>query len=310
MNMGRKTQYHIDLDELHRLYVDEGWSTVQIAKQYDIYFADGKPNAPAVQRMLDRANISQRNKSVAQKMALEMGTAQHPTEGRERTVQERVKIGASISEGYKELTDAQKKKRTRGLRDFWNDKDKTEEQIETRRKIGAKLKLTTLEGTLLEKAIANHLTGLGYTVDIHVKECFGNTNLEADIIVSGGKKGHKISAIIEIDGPRHYDATFMNKGIAKLAETITADNKKNGMVLNMSGVWMIRILYDFGGEVTYIRATLEKIHQIFEYIKEKSKEGNVKPQDRLITLDMGLVLRGKSCRDNDGYRKAVKMLSK
>jgi len=73
-------------------------------------------------------------------------------------------------------------------------------------------------------------------------------------------------------------------------------------------VWMVRILYPFSGkEVTYVKATLEKLHQILEYIKTRNRSREtLKPQDRFIALDLGLVCTGKAVTDNPTFRQAVK----
>jgi hypothetical protein len=298
-------KYHIDVKELHRLYVEEGFSTVAIAKQYNIYFEDGKPNAPAVQRMLSRANIGQRSKSQAQKLALDTGTAAHPTQGKPRPLDTRLAIGAGVAEEFKRLTKEEKQKRLEGLKKFWSDEDNKEEQEATRYKIGSQLRKAAVEGSYLERAIYKFLIQQGYRVEVHKKDgVFGNADLEADLVVTG--KG--ISLVLEVDGFRHFKKS-PNKGIAELAQIIQADQKKNGIVLAMKNVWLVRILYDFGSEITYVQATLQKVHEILAYIK-KMKGQELKPKDRFIPLDMGLVLHGKSLTDNPDFKRAIALLKK
>jgi len=99
----------------------------------------------------------------------------------------------------------------------------------------------------------------------------------------------------------------MNRTPVELAQTIQTDQKKNGLVLSKKGVFMVRILYDFGKEVAYVLATLEKIHEVFEYIRQISKK-QLTARDRFVVLDMGLVLNGKALTDNDVYRAALKIL--
>jgi hypothetical protein len=144
-------------------------------------------------------------------------------------------------------------------------------------------------------------------VQIHVKGgVFGNTGLEADMVITG--KG--VSVVVEIDGATHYNPKFLNKGIESLINTIKADNRKNRLALSIKGVWMVRILYDFGNEVTYVQATLQKLYEILEYIQKMNKLGQeLTPKERLVMLDMGSVIRGRSLLDNPGYKKAIKAIT-
>jgi len=303
--MGRKADFVIDPQELHRMYIEEGMSTVAIAKQFKLKQPNGAWDAPRIQRLLNKYNINTRSKSEAQALALETGTAEHPTEGRERTVLEKAKMGVAALDRYANMSDAQKKEVTKGLRGFWTDDKKKDQQEATREKIGSQLRKAVVEGTYLEKAIAKFLIQQGYKVDLHVSEFLGTT-LEADMVVSG----NGVSMVLEIDGPRHWQGAAMGQDPIKLVEVIKADQKKNGLVLGLKGVWMVRILYPFSGkEVTYVKATLEKLHQILEHIRTMNRTGQtLKPQDRFIALDLGLVCSGKAVTNNPTFRQAMKIL--
>ena len=305
--MGRQQTFEIDPKELWRLYNDEGMPTVAIARQYNLYQKNGSIDAPKIQRLLKKYNFNTRNKSQAQSLALETGSASHPTEGRERTVNEKAKMGAAALDRYAHLTDEQKKEVTKGLKEFWTDKDNKEQQETTRTKIGAQLRKAVVEGTKLEKSIAKFLIQQGYNVELHVSEFLGTT-LEADMVVSG--KG--VSMVLEIDGPRHWQGLAMGKDPLKLVEVIKADQKKNGLVLGLKGVCMVRILYPYAGsEVTYVKATLEKLLQILEHIKAMNKTGQeLKPQDRFVALDVGLVCSGKAVTENPTWRHAMRIMKK
>jgi hypothetical protein len=193
---------------------------------YNILFANGKPNAPFVQRLLESNNIPLRNKSTAQKLALDNGVIEHPTAGKPRSDKEKIAIGTSMVKSYKHATKEQKAKRTRGVKDFWTKEENKEKQIAARKKIGDQLQKTIQEGTYLEKSIARFLIQRGYSVQMHASGgVFGNAGLEADMVVTG--KG--VSVCLEIDGKKHFDL-FLDKGMDKLIDTIRADNKKNKIV--------------------------------------------------------------------------------
>jgi len=304
MAQTKRTKFNILPDDLYDLYVVNELSTVQIAKHYGLYFQDGKPNAPLVQRALDRYNIPQRSKSTAQRLALEKGTAVHPTEGTERPIETKLKIGQNVSKAFKELTPEQQMTRMEGVNEFWQDPNNKKRQKETRSKIGEALKQAIANGTHLEQAICSKLKESGYKVESHVKRIFGNSQLEADIVVTTNFG----TIFLEIDGPRHYKC-FIDNDVAKLAERIRTDYEKNGLVLQRPNTWMIRILYPYGKEILYVMSTLSKIKDIFEYIKS-CKTKKVAPKDRLIILDMMQVMEQKSCIDNDEYRAAIKILKK
>jgi len=115
-----------------------------------------------------------------------------------------------------------------------------------------------------------------------------------------------VVVVTELDGPRHW-GKFMDRTPTDLAQTIRADYKKNGLVLSKKGVFMVRVLYNFGNEVAYVLATLEKIYEVFEYIRQISKT-QLTPSDRLIVLDMKQVLEGKQSTDNPMWKAAMKLL--
>jgi len=301
----RNRKYDIDPVELHRLYVDQGLGTPEIAKQLGWYQNDGiTPNAPAVQRCIERMNLPMRNKKQAQRLALETGTATHPTSGRNRTLKERTNISASLAENYKHLSEEDKEKRVKGVKEFWSRKDNIEKQEAARQKTGDQLRRTIQEGTFLEKSVAKFLIQRGYSVEMHAKNILEDPSLECDMFV----KGKGIVACVELDGPRHW-GKFMNRTPDDLAQTIQTDMRKNGLVLSKRGVFMIRILYDFGKEIAYVRATLEKVHAVFEYIREIS-QSQPSAKDRLIILDMGVVLKNKSLLENSIWNAAMKILRK
>jgi len=300
--MPRPPTWDIDPVELHRLYCIEKFSTTEIARQYNLYQPNGAVDSPKVQRALERLNIPIRNKSDAQRLSLEQGFSKPPVQGRARTIEERMKTGATLVESYKKSSDEEKKKRTRGVREFWTNKDNWKKQTETRRKIGDQLQKTIQEGTFLEKSIAKFLIQQGYSVDMHAKGILEDPSLECDMLV----KGKGVVVCVELDGNRHW-GKFMNRTAADLAHTIQVDMRKNGLVLSHRGVFMLRILYDFGNDLTYVRATLEKVHEVFEYIREMSNT-QLSSKDRLIVLDMGLVLQNKSLRENNMWKAALKIL--
>ena len=305
--MGRTVAHDIPVKDLQYAYTTEGKSTVQIAREYGIFFADGRPNHSAVQRMLKRYGIQTRDKSLAQVVALELGTAEHPTEGKARTDEEKLKIGKTLIENFDKLDEKEKERRTKGVKEFWANKDNKEKHIEVRARIGQQLKKAVAEGTFLEKTLVKNLSDWGYRVEVHSSGGFlSGTGLEADLVIWG--KG--INVVMEVDGPHHYSTKFMNKGVEKLAQTIHTDMKKNGQILKNDNVWMVRMLYPYGNETTYVTIALQKLHEVLEYIRQKQKLGKVSVTERFIVVDIQKIVTGKSCTDNPGFKKALALLKK
>ncbi len=70
-----------------KLYNDENQSTYEIAKQLDTY-----PNK--IRRTLIKHGYELKDKSSAQKTALASGRSSHPTKGKTRSQQEKIKISS------------------------------------------------------------------------------------------------------------------------------------------------------------------------------------------------------------------------
>jgi len=298
-------RYFADPNELHQMYVVEKMSTVEIAQRMGWYHANGSPNAMAVYRLLEKHNLPIRNKSDAMKISLEKGVSEHPTEGKVMKASTRLKIGAAASRGFEMMSSEKKAERLKGMRQFWSEDGDKEKQDKIRQKIGSQLRKAINEGTVLEKSIAKFLMQQGYKIEMHVDKFLG-TNLEADMVI----KGKGIVVVLEVDGPRHVKC-FIDKGQAgreKLAQTIKTDQKKNRLVLGKPGVFMIRILYPYAKEITYVRATLEKLHEVLEHLQQLSKIPDLPTKSRIIYIDMKKVITGISSTDNPDWRAAMKIL--
>ena len=306
--MSRKPKYDIDPVELHRLYIDEQFSTVQIARQLGLFQRNGTADAPKIQRALLRYNIPIRSKSEAQTRSLKQGFSKHPTQGRTRTLSERLSIGVAVKDEYRLLSDDKKKQRAKHLREFWNNKDNQKAQQEVRRKIGEQLKKSVREGTYLERSIAKFLIQQGYSVVLHAKHILDDPSLECDMLVTGVGKNQGVTLVIEVDGGRHYQK-WMNNTPHQLAEIIKADNRKNGLVISKPGnTFMLRILYPYGKDLVCVRAVLDRLNEILGYIKKVSTS-SLSAKDRFIALDMKQCIEGKPVTDNPHWKAAMKILA-
>ena len=206
-----------------KMYVDGDMSTYQIAEKFNTY-----PNK--IRRILTKNGISLKSHSQAQKAALKNGRAKHPTSGRKRTKEERVKISSSVHGYWENMPEQERAKRVDDARDRWNSmSEKKRSEICAAAIRG--IQLASKEGSKLEKYIREQLTKSGYVIEYHKKGIVPNANLEVDIYLP------EIGTAIEIDGPSHFLPIW---GEDALSKTIKSDNEKNGL-LRYHGVMVLRV---------------------------------------------------------------------
>ncbi len=295
----------ITKDELHDLYVNQRKSTPLIAREFGLYMANCKdskgnpmPDAPRIQRYLGKFGIRQRTQSEAMQNALEQGMAAHPTLGKSRTLAERLRQSSSLQEYYSSLSPSQKARKMKGLRKFWDDNSEGVKAV--RAKIGASLRKAVAEGTYIEKEVCKMLSEAGMAVKPHARGIFGNTELEADILVND-------RIIVEIDGPRHFRRFPNNQGtIEQLSVIIQTDNRKNAIVVSHPNAWIIRVLYPYHTELCYVHPLLQRVKLAIDTIQKITD--TVSPQKRIVIIDMKKIIEGISCYDNEDYKQASKII--
>tara|TARA_A100001515_G_scaffold136072_2_gene127485 strand:+ start:7256 stop:8020 length:765 start_codon:yes stop_codon:yes gene_type:complete len=204
------------------MYNKENKSTYEIAKVLNTY-----PNK--IRRTLIKHGQKLKDKSEAQKTALAEGRSSHPTMGRKRSKDERVKISSSLVDYWGEMTEKERKRRSKIAKKNWN--SMTSEQKETMRSKGiAAIQLAATNGSKLEQFVKNSLSKHGYSCESHVM-IIPSENLEIDLYV------RDLKTIIEVDGPSHFLPIW---GEEKLQKQINADLRKSGTLLS-KGYVVIRI---------------------------------------------------------------------
>jgi very-short-patch-repair endonuclease len=209
--------------EIIRLYTEESKSTYEIAEAMSTY-----PNK--IRRTLIKHGIKIKSKSEAQKNALKSGKAKIPTQGKKRTLQERVKISNGLQTRWENISDADYKKHVKKARDRWNSMSTQEKNNMSQSAIQA-IQKAGKEGSKLERYIREELSQYGFNVEYHKKNIIPNENLEIDMYLPD------IGAIIEVDGPSHFLPIW---GEDKLRKQIKADENKTGLILS-KGLMIIRI---------------------------------------------------------------------
>ena len=252
------------------MYVHQKKSTYQIAKTLGTY-------PQRVLRALNFLGIERRNYSDAQKVALESGTATHPTEGKRLSEEHKNNIGSSRAEAYNNMTEEQKQRISQLSKENWK-KLGPEKQAEIRGLALEQVRRASKEGSKTERFVMEGLRDQGYQVEFHKSELAPGSNLEVNIFIP------EIRTAIEIDGPQHFEPIW---GEEKLKKQQEADVAKQGILIS-HGYKILRVRQiDKSISNTKMRTLLECIMQ------EVSAIQNGDQQDSLIEIE---VKDGKAVR--------------
>lgn len=209
-------------DKVAKMYNEQNKSTYEIAKDLNTY-----PNK--IRRTLKKLGHELKDKSEAQKTALASGRSSHPTEGKKRTMDERVKISSSLVDYWNEMTEKEKSRRSKIAKKNWQ--NMTAEQKEAMRSKGiAAIQNAATEGSKLEKFFEERIMGAGFSVRMH-EVIIPAENLEIDLYIPD------LKTIIEVDGPSHFLPIW---GEEKLQKQLNADLRKSGSLLS-KGYAVIRV---------------------------------------------------------------------
>lgn len=208
---------------IHQMYTVENKSFKDIADVVGTY-------SNKIRRDAKRFEIAIRDKSEAQKNALQTGKHKHPTKGSQRSEQTKNKIGASVMTSWDELTQAELEHRKNIAKNNWSNlsddqKEYIKQQANTAVRNAGKV------GSKLEKFLFNNLLADGYKVDFHKEQFLLNTKLQIDIFLP------ELNVAIEVDGPSHFLPVW---GQDTLDKNIKYDNKKTGLILG-KGFVLIRV---------------------------------------------------------------------
>lgn len=208
---------------IKNLYEKERKSFAQIADTLQTY-------ANKIRRDAKKFKINIRDKSLAQKNALNTGTHKHPTKGQTRSDKTKEKIGLGVLKNWENLSDAEIEVRKEAARKRWDSlsNDERTNMIELANKA---VRDSSKTGSKLEKYLLNQLLSAGYKVEFHKEQNLLNTKLQIDIYVP------QLNTAIEVDGPSHFLPVWGND---TLKRNIKYDNKKTGLILG-KGCVLIRI---------------------------------------------------------------------
>jgi len=204
-------------------YTNQKNSFADIAHKFNTY-------ANKIRRDAIKYGINIRDKSEAQKNALDTGKTKHPTKGTKRPEEIKQKIGASVMDSWDNLSDQELNERKQKAKENWDKlSDVAKENILREANIAvreASKKGSKLELFLLEKLLAD-----GYVVEFHKEQNLLNTKLQIDLFLP------KLNLAVEVDGPSHFEPVWGNDVLTKNKKY---DNKKTGLILG-KGLSLIRI---------------------------------------------------------------------
>jgi very-short-patch-repair endonuclease len=206
------------------LKYNAGASLHEIAAQYNTY-----PNK--ILRLLKKIGVTIRGKGEAQSIAFKKGRKTHPTAGKKRTSEDRLKISETLEKYYEQMPQAGYNKIVSRAKKQWKKIPKEIKEMMQKRSAESNRKAAK-EGSAVEKHVKIFLEENGFVVDFHKKGLL-HTELEVDLYLP------KESVAIEIDGPSHYEPIY---GEDHLQKRIKYDTEKNGILLSL-GLVLIRVKY-------------------------------------------------------------------
>ena len=233
-----------------KMYNKENLSTYEIAKSLETY-----PNK--IRRTLKKHGYELKDKSQAQKTALASGRSSHPTQGKQRSQKEKIKISSSLVTYWDDMNEKERKRRSKIAKNNW--KKMSNEQKEKMRSKGiAAIQLAATNGSKLEQFFQERLQDAGYSVEMH-KVIIPAENLEIDLYLKD------LKTIIEVDGPSHFYPIW---GEDKLQKQINADLRKSGALLS-KGFIVIRIKSEGQESLSKREELISRVLEHLSKIKNK-----------------------------------------
>jgi len=253
-----KEYYDIEYEEKKRSIRD-------IANEFGVY-----PNK--IRRELIAMGYKMRTKSEAQTNAIAAGRHEHPTKGKKRSEELKIRISENVAKSWESIDELEREKRAESAKSQW--KNMSYEEKVLFRKAGAEaVRETTKTGSKLERFLRDNLIDLGYDVEFHRDALIPNEKLQMDLFLP------EIKVAIEIDGPSHFLPIW---GESTLIKTIEADKKKNSLLIT-HGYVVIR--------VRNVMKTISEINKrdLLKNVVDEIKKIEQKFPDlhnRIVTIDL------------------------
>lgn len=232
-----------------------------IATDYNTY-----PNK--VRRDAIKFKIKIRDKSEAQKNALESGKIDHPTKGKQRSENTKQKIGLSVLHSWENMDSKTLEDRKLKAKNNWENKS-DDEKHDILRKANMAVRETSKTGSKLEKFLFKQLLSSGFVVDFHKEHSILNTKLQIDLFLP------QYNIAIEVDGPSHFEPVWGNEALKRNKKY---DNKKTGLILG-KGLYLIRIKQSQDFSKSRALLIFQQLQQTITDITNKNTSNN-----KIITI--------------------------
>jgi very-short-patch-repair endonuclease len=226
-------------------------------------------NHNKVRRDAQKLGIKSRDKSQAQKVALEAGRSEHPSEGKERSEETKAKISESMGEAWDNVSDAERRRRADLAKKQWEEMPEDKKALMRKNNIAA-IQETSKTGSQFEKYLAEGLTKAGYTVLCHREHLLKNGNLHLDLFLPS------LKIVVEVDGPSHSKNVWGSQALKRTKQT---DRQKDALVL-LEGLVLIRVAQTQRISQRFMRRKLESLLETIDEVRTKFPE----PEERLIRI--------------------------
>lgn len=237
-------------NKIINMYENENKSTYEIADEFDTY-----PNK--IRRILLKHGCELKDKSTAQKNALDRGITEHPTKGKKRSEKTKLKISESQAKVWKGLSEEEKLQRSLIGKESWNKKSPEEKAIFLQ-KAGDAIRHAARTGSKMEKFLLEALISEDFKVEFHKTHWLQNSELEIDLFLPD------IRTVIEVDGPSHFAPVW---GYENLARNKLSDMQKDGLVLRQ-GMVMVRVKQTKRLSQKYMRDVLDQLLNLLNKISK------------------------------------------
>ena len=214
--------------------------------------------ANKIRRDAIKFKISIRDKSEAQKNALQTGKHNHPTKGKKRSEDTKQKIGESVLKSWENLSEDELDKRKLKAKKNW-DSLTTDEKKYMQQRANQAVRVSSKEGSKLEKFIMKELINDGYKIKFHHEQALANTRLQIYILIPS------MNVAIEVDGPSHFAPVW---GDDSLKKNIKYDQKKTGLILG-KGLVLIRVKQTMDYSNSRSKLIYNKLKTILEDISKQ-----------------------------------------
>jgi len=211
------------IEAIKQRYLEESQSFQKIANDMGTY-------ANKILRDAKKFNIPIRNKSEAQKNALEKGVHKHPTKGKTRTEEEKNRIGIGVMNNWANADENTINQKKQNAKTLWEQKTDEEKQ-NMLSKANAAVRESSKTGSKMEHYVLNFLIKQNLKVEFHKEQILANTRLQIDLFLP------TMNIAIEIDGPSHFSPVW---GEEVLQRNQDYDKKKSGLIVG-KGYRLIRI---------------------------------------------------------------------